>query len=726
MALNRDKEEAFPQSEDSKNLVKDLYFGTAEKTQEQSPWVPASYHKPYNPDDLWQKTGDYSIYEEMEQDDQVSVAMQLKYDLILGSGWDIMTEDEGQEEMGDSLFVSLSEDPCLPLEDQLEDMISSTYAKGFSLSEKIFQKKGNELTFKALKTRHPNSWLIYTDKYGNVDKYEQQVESPTPINPKSLIHYINKPRYQNPYGRSDLRNAHDAWFVKRHLVRFFSIFAEKFASPIPVAKYDGNVPQDKVTEMFNIIKKFQQKTALVLPKAFEIDFLQHASKGEVYVDGINLFNMFIGRALFVPDLMGMSGSETAGGSFSLGQEQINIFFKHIERRRRTLEAIVNYHIIKPMVIWNYGFQENFPKFKLKPISEENTQEYARSFIEAMKGNLYKPNDEEINHFRSLIKFPEGEVEMPEARPAGQMPFAPKGVDNPVDKVDNPEMEKAAEKEVEESEKKEFGAFKKTIGDYADKVNFKAIEAQMDTMENQIIVEMRPIVDDIYNDLYDQIEKKKILEKRDIKRAESIKLKKLKQMQLVLKKHFRESYKSHQSLASDELFKRQFDAPLPNDEFLSFIDDETFKYIGDWEYRVTREAEQAMIQAIKDGKPLSSVIDVLDTKSKQNSMTSVERYSRTKGTEIANRARVDFFDKSKVVAAYQYSAILDGRTTEICRGLHGKIFKSGNQPIPPLHFNCRSVVLPITIFEEYKEDTKVGRTDIDAFIEKNKGEGFSKQ
>ena len=39
---------------------------------------------------------------------------------------------------------------------------------------------------------------------------------------------------------------------------------------------------------------------------------------------------------------------------------------------------------------------------------------------------------------------------------------------------------------------------------------------------------------------------------------------------------------------------------------------------------------------------------------------------------------------------QFVAVLDGRTTMICRGLDGQTFKRGKGPHPPLHLNCRSM------------------------------------
>ena len=62
-----------------------------------------------------------------------------------------------------------------------------------------------------------------------------------------------------------------------------------------------------------------------------------------------------------------------------------------------------------------------------------------------------------------------------------------------------------------------------------------------------------------------------------------------------------------------------------------------------------------------------------------------------GLFIANQARREFvilngdlFDREL------YVAVLDNRTTPICRSLHGKVFEIGVGPYPPLHFWCRSL------------------------------------
>jgi SPP1 gp7 family putative phage head morphogenesis protein len=728
-------DEQSPRAENTRNLVEELYFGTAENTVAESAKHSDSYIKPYNPDDLWQKSGDYSIYEDMRKDDQVHVGIQLKKDLVIGSGWDIVSDDEGQEDIAKDIYARLNEDPDIAIDEHIDELLDTAYTFGFSLSEKIFKlREDQSLTFNELKTRHPDTWTIHTDVKGNVSKYEQHGSSgDLDIEGTSLIHYKINPMHQNPYGRSDLRPAYAAWFTKRHIIRFYSIFLEKHASPIPYAKYDNNIPQTKINELYNIIKSFQTKTAMVIPKAFEVDFLQSSSNGEAYIKGINLFNMIIGRSLLMPDLIGLSGSETSGGSFSLGKEQMEIFFKHIRRRRAALERLINRHIVQPLVVWNYGNVENYPKFKLNPISDADSMEYARTFIEAMKGSLYKPNDEEINHFRSLIKFPEGEVqekEQPQQSPFFQSPMPQgEGMDEPeID--DNQEIKDDIEDEKKEElkadDKKDYATvYNKDKIKFDGRVDYQAIQKQLDSTENKIVNESKPIIDEIFEDLINQIQKKKILNTPPKpERVNDIKLKKLSSLQKVFKKQLRQHFQDSKSMARAELFKAKFTVPLPSDAFLAFLENETFQYIGDWEYAITKSMRVLLNNAIKEGRPLSAVIAELENTIKPDSIVNIERYSRTKTTEVLNRARVEEFTDSGAVHGFEYSAIMDSRTSTICRGLHGKTFQRGNEPIPPMHFNCRSVLVPITIFEEFEPDKKVGSTEINTFIEDNKGKGFS--
>lgn len=731
--------EGKPRSEKSVNEIV-IHLNESEQTTWDSPYWADSQRKPYNPDDLVMRRMDYSIYDkDMPNDDQISVCLELKKDLVLGSGFEFMCEkgDEVSEAIAKDLEVAFCEDPDLDIDQSFEEILTA-YENGFSLTEKVWKyREDGSITIKSLKTRHPSTWLIHTDEYGNVKKYEQRgSKGPVQVKPEALIHYINNSRYQNPYGRSDLRAAHDAWFIKREIIKYYAIFLEKNASPTPVAKYPTNTPPERVTDLFNVIKKFQTKTAICVPKEVEIDFLESKSNGEAYVKAINIFNMFIGRALFIPDLLGFQGSETSGGSYSLGKDQMMVLFKHIHKRRMRFEKLVNMHLVKPFVLFNYGDVDKFPKFRLKEISDEKAIEYAKVWIEAIKGKFYEPSDEEINYFRTLIRFPEGDVER--VAPAPVSPTLPDGSPNPAYVAPtDPEGGKEIEDEetgdkpkipVETDEKTYAKVFDATEGDYAKKVDFKLLKTGLTSSYDRIMDEAKPIIREIFDDLFKQIRDKKIVQSQDLSKIEKLKIKKTAALRALLRRRFLDLRNDNFKQARSEIVKgaSKYAAPLPNEKFMKFLDEETLQYIGDWEYNIKKKARISLVDAIKDGKSLSSVIDVLDDEGVALSTTSLERYARTKLTEVMNRARKEAFEETGVVTAYQFSAIMDDRVSEICGGLHGCIFDKDDAPTPPLHFNCRSVLIPITKYESYKVTNSTEGMNIDKFIDEYIGEGFSRQ
>jgi len=726
--------EASPKSQKSQSseVMKGLYFGTEEQSFQVSTYHPDSFRKPYNPDQYVAKDYTYGIYEKMMEDDQVSVALQLKKDIVIGSGWHISSADDDIKKQLEAL---LEDEVERPLSEILQDIVQC-YEYGFSLSEKIFKNTTDGmLALKDIRPRHPSSWLLHTDDHGNITRFEQRgPRGSIDVEPSALIHYPNNMRHQNPYGRSDLYTAYQAWMTKRHITRFYSIFLENAAGAKPVAKYDRRAPASAVQDIFDAIKSFQTKTALAIPKDFEIEFLEAKNDGESYIKGINLFNMFIGRACFIPDLLGFSGGESGGGSFALGKEQVGLFYKHINRRREVLERIMDQHVIRPLCIYNYGQMDEYPKFKFNPLSDEDATKQAELWIKGVQGIGYVPSIEEVNHFRSLVKFPASdEIEMKAMAPAWQsskfaQDAAPIDEGNPNEDDEETGEEPTPGEPASLEEKKEFGVgtVYKTgplKGDYSKKVDFKYADQTLKTTVAKIKMELEPIVGEMFEDLYSQLQKKKIVQRQDLDRADTLKLKNLGRMQSVFKRHFRRLHDDGFKMAKGEVIKSDFakktNLPVANNVFLSFLEKETYKYVGDYEDTILNKTKKELIKAIKDGNHLSSVISVLDDEGNKLSDVSLERYARTKTTEVFNRGRVDYFKSTGVVSAYQFSAILDDVTSDICGELNGLTFPAGEAPIPPLHFNCRSVLIPITKFEEWSADgvTNSGR-NVDKFLETN--------
>lgn len=75
---------------------------------------------------------------------------------------------------------------------------------------------------------------------------------------------------------------------------------------------------------------------------------------------------------------------------------------------------------------------------------------------------------------------------------------------------------------------------------------------------------------------------------------------------------------------------------------------------------------------------------------QVSRREAEDIARTSLHHSANVAReATWAANTDVIEQVEYLAVLDGRTSTLCRSLSGQRFDIGKGPVPPVHINCRS-------------------------------------
>lgn len=105
----------------------------------------------------------------------------------------------------------------------------------------------------------------------------------------------------------------------------------------------------------------------------------------------------------------------------------------------------------------------------------------------------------------------------------------------------------------------------------------------------------------------------------------------------------------------------------------------------------------------------AVVEALGAGTVKNASARIDTAIRTTSFEAINEARYDFFSDPELagfVEALEYSAILDDRTTEICSQLDGLTYGIDAEEWatfrPPNHFNCRSILIPVTIQDTWTQ------------------------
>ena len=130
--------------------------------------------------------------------------------------------------------------------------------------------------------------------------------------------------------------------------------------------------------------------------------------------------------------------------------------------------------------------------------------------------------------------------------------------------------------------------------------------------------------------------------------------------------------------------------------------------------------QLIPQEFIRGRSIKAISDDI-SKQFNTSYSNAERLVRTEINYISNKGSMKSYKDSNVVKEYEYLATLDGRTSDICRDMDGKIFALKDAIIgvnqPPLHPRCRSTTIP------YFPDDEISSTIEDRIARDENGQSY---
>lgn len=126
--------------------------------------------------------------------------------------------------------------------------------------------------------------------------------------------------------------------------------------------------------------------------------------------------------------------------------------------------------------------------------------------------------------------------------------------------------------------------------------------------------------------------------------------------------------------------------------------------GKWSRDLDAAVTRVLVNALQHGATTQQVMDALRRDVFPSfSRARLENIARTESTAAFNQGRLAMFRRNAdFVIGVQFIAIIDDRTTDICRERDGLIMGLDDPRVaentPPLHFQCRSVLSPIDKYD----------------------------
>lgn len=689
------------------------------------PWhlIPNNVFMVFNPDILVTRKG-MQIYDRMRQDEQVKAALQFKKMAAIGTGWKIDVPADQPDDWDVARFV---ENQLTAMAGTFEDnlmQIMTALDYGFSVTEKVWEQVPDGefaglLGLKALKTRKPHFFGFNQDQYGNITAIFQTVRPDIILPREKFVLYAYNAEFSNAYGNSDLRAAYRQWWAKDNALKWMMMMLERYGVPPAIAIYDPTaLSPNQIDSLKTVLTTMQAATNMVIPgrkagataeeQPVTLDFPQVAGQiSTVFIPALEHFDSAISRALLMPGLLGITPDQVSG-SLARSRKSFDMFMLLLDKLRQDLtEQVINEQIIRPLVDLNYTVEE-YPQFAFLPITDEVRVDILDEWAKLVQAGAISSTPGDKAHIRELLDFPETKdgdsqdtgPETPEGTPPG-------GGNNPDGQDQAPENMK---------QYRQLTTFEK-------RVDFAQIEQKLNKAEVKAAGQLKEVIKRARDRVITRVRKS----------GPSLAMAKglttlgiATPFQNVLKPYLSDIFRQGRADLSKEVPRKYQadDGPnfVPQAAVAALSTDAATKAKA-LDAEIVEDIRRALVMSVTLGETGQQAADRLDQaflpflgdpKIGPTATTPaggplpaprIENIVRTESTRAYNMGRLVEARGigGDLMRGMQFSAVMDSRTTPVCQHLDGRVFKMGDPSLdaltPPLHFMCRSTLVPVTAADE---------------------------
>lgn len=702
----------------------------------------------YNPDLLQRKKG-RDVYDRMMLDDQVKACAEFKRDAVTSRKhfFNKRSGDDGgfdpEHERIEKFFNHALDQMEMPFKDVLDAVLTSM-RYGFSICEKVSKtiqwegrvywgvKKAVLLPFWTF-----DGGIVAKQGTSDVVEFRQMVggRPVTKIPANKAMFMVHRPDVDPLYGEADLKAAYRPYWAKDIAIKFQNIHLERHAGGFVTANVkDAAVLTDpKVkADLKSSLENISALTAMLAPAGVDIQLIAPA-RTDAYDRAIQGYDKAIAKALLVPNLLGLS-EQGAVGSFSQSQVQLEVFFWIIGKIVERLEDVMNRQFFGPLAFMNFGTTD-YPKWRLEPLTDSQKLELAKAWADLVQKGAVTHTEVDENHTRKLLGYPE----LPEGTPiATKQP----PVQGPVPGKDGAPIEETPGWDDPARETHVHAAVSKSP--WVKRVNFADIKATLDNADRRFAQQLADIMARAKKHIWDQVsvlagdKSFGAIDPAAIMEVGKMPRPLLSELRSAIRNNLQQVLDDNFTIAKKELPERarrfkEIRPGMDRQQAERFLSSRAMKIAGVIEQDVLNDVQHVLENALKYDKNLRDTVEALESSTDLvallprvdaalraiNIPARLENITRTNTAEAMNTARMALFGEPEFrdfIQAFEYSAILDDRTTDECAALNGDIRRDWGSLTPPNHYQCRSILVPVTEVDDWNGK----QSDIAGWIKPQKG------
>jgi len=310
------------------------------------------------------------LYDEVARDPHAGSVLQTRYLAIAGCEWEINPGEDtarGKEIAGflDKELYSINFTQALQ-----ELMAAVLY--GYFVSEIMWQQKNGRWRPAQIMGKHPRRFSFDLDRSLRMLTPENMIEGEVVPERKFIVFSYGSS--DNPYGSGlGQKLWWPVWF-KKHGIKYWLVFLEKFGMPTGVGKYPrGTDPADQ-EKLLDAIDAIQNETGITIPNDMVIDLLEATRGGNVTYEALcDYMDQQMSKAVLGQTL---TTQVSGGGSLAAGQVHNEVRQDLKKADADLLSEVLNNTLIRWMVDYNFADVTAYPSLRLRTDAEQDLKALA--------------------------------------------------------------------------------------------------------------------------------------------------------------------------------------------------------------------------------------------------------------------------------------------------------------------------------------------------------------
>ena len=356
-----------------------------------------------NPDPVILSEGNgkgLKLYDDVDRDPHAGSVLQTRYLAVVGKEWEVIpgNDDAKGKEIAEWIKTAIETINF----DQARQELLQAILYGFYPGEVMWGNRNGRWAPVKIRAKHPRRFSFTLDREPRLLTPENMIDGePVPDRKFIVFSYGSS---DNPYGKGlGQKLWWPVWF-KKHGIKFWLVFLEKFGMPTTVGKYPSGALKDQQDKLMDAIEALQTDTGVKIPDNMQIELLEATRGGNVTYESLcDYFDRQMSKAVLGQTLT----TEVKGeGSYAASKTHDGVREDILKADADLLCECLNETLIRWMVDYNFSGVTDYPTLWIRVKDDEGQKELAERDKILVK-DIGLPNVPQ-RYFHEKYNLPEAE------------------------------------------------------------------------------------------------------------------------------------------------------------------------------------------------------------------------------------------------------------------------------------------------------------------------------